>query len=38
MITMGLVIGSPWIDLILAGKKKWEIRDKTHPNAGRIAL
>jgi hypothetical protein len=33
MITMGLVIGSPWIDLILAGKKKW-----THPNAGRIAL
>src|SRR4051812_26538892 len=28
----------PWIDLILAGKKTWEIRSKPNQRTGRIAL
>ena len=32
MITMGLVIGSPWIEKILAGEKTWEIRNREEPS------
>jgi hypothetical protein len=38
MITMGLVIGSPWIEKILAGEKTWEIRGTPNRRTGRIAL
>lgn len=34
----GLVIKSPYIDLILNGKKKWEIRGSNTNIRGRIAL
>lgn len=34
----GLVISSPWIDLILSGAKTWEMRTKHTANRGRIAL
>ena len=34
----GLVIKSPWIDLILQGRKTWEIRGKNTAQRGRIAL
>jgi len=34
----GLVIKSPWIDLILQGQKTWEIRGKNTAQRGRIAL
>ena len=33
-----LVIKSPWIDLILQGRKTWEIRGKNTAQRGRIAL
>lgn len=34
----GLVIKSPYIDLILSGKKKWEIRGSNTNIRGKIAL
>lgn len=34
----GLVIKSPYIDLILCGKKKWEIRGSNTNIRGKIAL
>ncbi|MFF2531369.1 ASCH domain-containing protein [Brevibacillus sp. NPDC058079] len=34
----GLVIKSPWIDLILEGKKVWEIRGSKTKIRGKIAL
>ena len=34
----GLVIRSPWIDHILAGKKTWEMRTRATSIRGRIAL
>ncbi|MCA1054080.1 ASCH domain-containing protein [Rossellomorea aquimaris] len=34
----GLLIKSPWIDLILEGKKTWEIRGSNTKTRGRIAL
>jgi hypothetical protein len=34
----GLLIKSPWIDLILSGKKVWEIRGKNTQNRNTIAL
>jgi len=34
----GLIIREPWIDLILDGKKTWEIRSRTTKIRGRIAL
>lgn len=33
-----LIIRSPWIDLILAGKKTWEMRSRATNIRGRIAL
>jgi hypothetical protein len=38
MISRGLIIGSPYIDWILAGKKTWEIRGSYTHVLGRIAL
>ncbi len=37
-INKGLVIDSPWIDYILAGKKCWEMRSKNTKMRGEIAL
>lgn len=34
----GLVIKSPWVDLILEGKKTWELRGSATKLRGRIAL
>lgn len=34
----GLIIKSPYIELILEGKKKWEIRGKNTRVRGKIAL
>lgn len=34
----GLIIRSPWIDHILAGRKTWEIRSKATKVRGTIAL
>ncbi len=34
----GLIIKSPWIDLILQGKKTWEIRGSNTSIRGRIGL
>lgn len=34
----GLIIKSPWIDLILEGKKVWEIRSRNTNIRGEIAL
>ena len=34
----GLVIRSPWIDMILSGDKTWEIRGSRTARRGRIAL
>ena len=34
----GLIIRSPWIDLILAGMKTWEMRTKSTSIRGRIML
>lgn len=34
----GLIIKEPWIDLILDGKKKWEIRGVTTKTRGKILL
>lgn len=34
----GLVVKEPWIDLILDGKKTWEIRGKNTNIRGKIAL
>ncbi len=34
----GLIIRSPWIEKILAGKKTWEIRGSRTKIRGRIAL
>jgi len=34
----GLIIKSPYIELILSGKKKWEIRGNNTKIRGRIAL
>lgn len=36
--TKGLIIKSPWIDLILQGKKIWEIRGSNTKIRGKIAL
>jgi hypothetical protein len=38
MISRGLIIGSPYIDWILAGKKTWEIRGSYTHVQGKIAL
>lgn len=35
---LGVVIKSPWIELILSGKKSWEIRGRSTQQRGRIAL
>jgi hypothetical protein len=35
---LGLIIKSPWIDMILAGEKTWEIRGSLTRVRGRIAL
>ncbi len=34
----GLIVRSPWIDLILQGEKTWEIRGVNTNTRGRIAL
>lgn len=34
----GLIVKSPWIDLILNGKKTWEIRGANTTKRGTIAL
>lgn len=34
----GLIVKEPWIDLILDGKKPWEIRGKNTKVRGQIAL
>jgi hypothetical protein len=34
----GLVIRSPWIELILDGRKTWELRGQRTQTRGRIAL
>ena len=34
----GLIIKEPWIELILQGKKIWEIRSSTTHKRGKIAL
>ncbi|GGE44896.1 hypothetical protein GCM10011391_24670 [Pullulanibacillus camelliae] len=34
----GLIIKSPWIELILAGKKVWEIRGSNTTIRGLVAL
>lgn len=34
----GLIIREPWIDLILEGKKIWEIRGSNTKRRGKIAL
>jgi len=34
----GLIIRQPWIELILSGKKTWEMRSKPTAVRGRIAL
>lgn len=34
----GLVIKSPWIELILEGKKSWEVRGSNTKIRGKIAL
>ncbi|PSR23395.1 MAG: hypothetical protein C7B45_03535 [Sulfobacillus acidophilus] len=34
----GLIIRQPWIDLILNGRKRWEIRGQATTMRGRIAL
>ena len=34
----GLVIRSPWVEMILAGKKIWEIRGRNTHVRGKIAL
>jgi hypothetical protein len=34
----GLVIDKPWIDLILDGKKTWEMRSTLTKKRGKIAL
>lgn len=38
MRVKGLVVKSPWIDLILEGKKTWEIRSSNTTKRGKIAL
>ncbi len=38
MPNRGLIIRQPWIDLILCGKKTWEMRSKPTKVRGRIAL
>jgi hypothetical protein len=37
-ITHGLIIDAPWIDLILGGRKTWELRSTRTSRPGRIAL
>ena len=37
-ITRGLIIRQPWADMILDGKKTWEMRSKQTNVRGRIAL
>jgi len=37
-IVVGLFVKSPWIDLILEGKKTWELRSKRTSKRERIAL
>ena len=34
----GLVIEGPWLDLILAGKKTWEMRKRPWHHRGEVAL
>jgi hypothetical protein len=34
----GLIIRAPWIDMILAGTKTWEMRTAPCPHLGRIGL
>lgn len=38
MIERGLVIDKHWVQKILAGSKRWEIRNKTNAITGRIGL
>ncbi|MCW2275305.1 ASCH domain-containing protein [Rhodoblastus acidophilus] len=38
MVTKGLVIDTPWIDQILAGKKTWEMRSRATSQRGWIGL
>ena len=37
-MALGLLIRSPWIDLILKGKKTWELRSRKTSVRGTIAL
>jgi hypothetical protein len=37
-VMRGLIIREPWISLILSGKKTWEMRSKSCPQRGVIAL
>lgn len=34
----GLIIRAPWIDLILSGKKTWEMRSRPTSSRGKVAL
>ncbi|MGP4062272.1 ASCH domain-containing protein [Halobacillus sp. H74] len=34
----GLLVKSPWIDLLLTGKKRWEIRGVNTKKRGRVGL
>lgn len=34
----GLIIREPWIGMILAGRKTWEMRSKQTPYRGRVGL
>ena len=34
----GLIIREPWIGMILAGRKTWEMRSRQTPYRGRIGL
>lgn len=36
--TRGLLIKSPWIDMIMAGEKTWELRSRPTNIRGKIAL
>jgi len=38
MITRGLIIRQPWIDLILSGEKTWEMRSRPTNIRGKIGL
>lgn len=38
MISQGLVIADPWVDLILSGRKTWEIRGESVSKRGPFAI